>query len=50
MKVDESLTEGDNSLIERIKPLIYTPDYPAYYGVGEMVERAFSAGRQIKPG
>lgn len=49
VKVDESLNEGDNSLIERIKPLIYTPDYPAYYSVGELVEKAFSAGKKINP-
>jgi len=47
VKVDEPLIE-DGSLIEKIKPLIYSPDNLSYYGVGKKVGKAFSVGRQIK--
>ncbi|MBI5459708.1 flavin reductase family protein [Methanobacterium sp.] len=47
VKVDEPLIE-DGSLIEKIKPLIYSPDNLSYYGVGKRVGKAFSVGRQIK--
>lgn len=48
IKVDESLISDDESLIKKIKPLIYSPDNQSYYGVGQLVGKAFSAGRQFK--
>ncbi len=48
IKVDESLISDEESLIKKIKPLIYSPDNQSYYGVGELVGKAFSAGRQFK--
>ena len=34
--------------IERVKPLLYTPENRAYYGVGKHLGAAFSIGRQIR--
>ncbi|EKF85309.1 flavin reductase family protein [Methanobacterium formicicum] len=46
VKVDESFADED-SLIEKIKPLIYSPDNLSYYGIGKMVGKAFSVGKEL---
>jgi len=47
IKVEETLVKDDDPLIEKIKPLIYSPDDLAYYGVGKYVAKAFSVGKEI---
>lgn len=47
VKVEETMLEDDGPLIEKIKPLIYSPDDLAYYAVGKYVAKAFSVGKKI---
>jgi flavin reductase (DIM6/NTAB) family NADH-FMN oxidoreductase RutF len=35
IKVESDMIKDDDSLIEKIKPIIYSPDSLSYYGVGE---------------
>jgi flavin reductase (DIM6/NTAB) family NADH-FMN oxidoreductase RutF len=46
IKVEEDLII-DDPLIEKIKPLIYSPDNMSYYAVGKYVAKAFSIGKEI---
>ncbi len=48
VKIDAALAEGDDPIIEKIKPLLYAPDSKNYYGVGEEIGRAFSIGKDFK--
>jgi len=50
VKADETVL-GDDGLpqIEKIKPLIFSPSNPSYYGIGEYLGKAFSLGKAIKP-
>lgn len=48
IKVDEDVIKADDPFVEKIKPLIYSPDDLAYYGVGNYVGKAFSLGKQVK--
>jgi flavin reductase (DIM6/NTAB) family NADH-FMN oxidoreductase RutF len=48
VKIEESMVKDDDPLIEKIKPLIYSTDNLAYYGVGKYLGKAFSVGREIK--
>lgn len=48
IKVEEDVIMADNPWVEKIKPLIYSPDDLAYYGVGHYVGKAFSVGKQVK--
>ena len=48
-KIDETIQEkGDKSIIEQIKPLIFTPDSRDYFGIGKQIGKAFSIGKEIK--
>jgi flavin reductase (DIM6/NTAB) family NADH-FMN oxidoreductase RutF len=47
IKVDEPVFKDEKPIIEKIKPIIYSPDNMAYYGVGEYVGKAFSIGKEI---
>jgi flavin reductase (DIM6/NTAB) family NADH-FMN oxidoreductase RutF len=47
-KVDEDIIENDDSLIQKITPLIFALDNMSYYGVGNYVAKAFSIGKEIK--
>lgn len=49
VKADESVL-GANGLpdIEKVKPMIYTPQAQTYHGVGAKLGQAFSMGRSIK--
>jgi flavin reductase (DIM6/NTAB) family NADH-FMN oxidoreductase RutF len=47
IKVEEDVHKSD-SLLQKIKPLIYSPDDSAYYRVGNFVAKAFSVGKQVK--
>ena len=44
---DSVLASGGLLDIKRVRPLTFTPDTQAYYGVGEMVGQAFSVGHGI---
>jgi flavin reductase (DIM6/NTAB) family NADH-FMN oxidoreductase RutF len=48
IKVEEDIIVHDDPLIEKIKPIIYSPDNLSYYGVGEYLGKAFNVGREIK--
>jgi len=50
VKADEAVL-GDDGLpqIEKIKPLIFSPSNPSYYGLGEYIGKAFSLGKAIRP-
>ena len=45
-KIDElALDENNVPDIKKIKPILYTPEVRAYYGVGECLGKAFSIGK-----
>ncbi|HHX99857.1 MAG TPA: flavin reductase family protein [Methanothermobacter sp.] len=47
IKLEESLLDGDEPLIEKINPLIYSTDSLSYYGVGKFLGKAFSIGKKF---
>jgi flavin reductase (DIM6/NTAB) family NADH-FMN oxidoreductase RutF len=48
VKAEESVMGTGNLLdIFKVKPLVFTPDTQAYYGIGGLIAKAFSAGRGI---
>jgi len=47
IKVEEDIHE-DDSLIEKIKPIIYSPDSLSYYTVGKYLGKAFAVGKVFK--
>lgn len=49
LKADEYVLDEDgNPDIESVKPLIFTPVFRKYYGVGEFLGKAFSVGKELK--
>jgi flavin reductase (DIM6/NTAB) family NADH-FMN oxidoreductase RutF len=49
VKVEEAaLDDKGQPLVEKIKPLIFSPESPAYYGMGDYLGKAFSIGLEIK--
>ena len=48
IKVDENLLHQGNPDIEQIKPFLYDPSSRRYYGVGKLIGKAFSVGKDIK--
>jgi flavin reductase (DIM6/NTAB) family NADH-FMN oxidoreductase RutF len=48
VKVDEAVL-GRQGLadIKKVKPLVFTPDAQAYYGIGELIGQAFAIGQQL---
>lgn len=45
-KIDElALDENNVPQIGKIKPILYTPEIRAYYGIGEFLGKAFSIGK-----
>ena len=47
-KLDDTLQENGNQLIiEQIKPLIYATDSKNYYSIGKQIASAFSIGNEI---
>lgn len=48
IKVEEDVVNADQPFVEEIKPLMYSPDNIAYYGVGNFLGKAFSMGKLIK--
>ena len=48
-KMDSSIQEeGDQPVIEQIRPLLFAPNDTLYYSIGRQIARAFSIGRDIK--
>jgi flavin reductase (DIM6/NTAB) family NADH-FMN oxidoreductase RutF len=46
VKVDESALGGDGRAdIKKVKPLVFTPDTQAYYGIGDFIAAAFRSWR-----
>jgi len=48
IKVEEDMLIQENPLIEKIKPIIYSPDNLSYYSVGKYLGKAFNVGREIQ--
>ena len=47
-KIDElALGENNVPLLDKIKPILYTPEIRAYYGIGECLGKAFSIGKTL---
>ncbi len=48
VKADESVLGEDGlPVVEKVKPLVYGPDVRTYHGVGPILGRGFSAGRDL---
>jgi len=48
-KIDDNIAEeGNQPIIEQIKPLVYGVDSRTYYGIGKQIAEAFSIGREIE--
>lgn len=49
-KVDtELLDAGQKVDIERLKPVMFTPDSGLYYGLGELLGKAYTIGKELDP-
>ncbi len=47
VKAEEDILDQDKiPLIEKLKPMIYTPEYGWYYAVGKRLDKAYSAGKK----
>lgn len=48
VKVDENMLDDEgNPDVEKIRPLVFTPDVRKYYGVGAFLGHAFKIGRGV---
>jgi flavin reductase (DIM6/NTAB) family NADH-FMN oxidoreductase RutF len=48
VKVDEAALASDGMAdIQKVRPLVFTPDTQAYYGIGTFIAKAFSVGERI---
>ena len=48
VKVDEAALASDGMAdIKKVRPLVFTPDTQAYYGIGTFIAKAFSVGERI---
>jgi len=48
VKVDEAALTSDGTVdIRKVRPLVFTPDSQAYYGIGTFIAKAFSVGEGI---
>jgi flavin reductase (DIM6/NTAB) family NADH-FMN oxidoreductase RutF len=43
----DMLDDDDLPDIEKVRPMVFTPDSRKYYGIGKILGRAFSIGREI---
>lgn len=49
VKAEENVLGDDGQpAIEKVKPLIFSPESPAYYGLGPYLGKAFSLGKEMK--
>ncbi len=47
-KADDLVLGADGSVsIEKLRPLVYSPDTQQYFGIGEFIDNVFSAGKSI---
>ena len=48
VKAEEDVMETEGTVdIKKAKPLVFTPDSQAYYGIGNRIAKAFAIGRNI---
>jgi len=48
LKAEESMLDEKGSLdIAKVKPFLFTPESRSYYGIGQYLGKAFSAGKEI---
>jgi flavin reductase (DIM6/NTAB) family NADH-FMN oxidoreductase RutF len=48
VKADEAVLAGKGLVdVKRMAPLVFTPDTQSYYGLGQLVGQAFSAGNKL---
>jgi flavin reductase (DIM6/NTAB) family NADH-FMN oxidoreductase RutF len=48
VKADEAVLEaGDHPLIEKVRPIIFSPGKGVYYGVGSSLGQAFTIGKEL---
>ncbi len=51
VKADESvLGEAGLPEVEKVKPIVFSPEIRTYHGVGDYLGQAFSIGRDMNPG
>ena len=49
VKVEESVLGDDGKPdIEKVRPILFSPDVQAYHGVGQFVGKAFDIGKGLK--
>ena len=47
VKVDEdALTDDGKPDIEKIRPIVYTPEVRTYHGIGRIIGKAYSIGKK----
>ena len=47
VKIEESLlTDEQEPNIEKIRPIVYSPEVGVYHGVGKFIGKAFDIGRK----
>ena len=47
VKIDESMLDDDGKPdIEKIRPIVFSPDIPRYYGIGAFIGKAFEVGKK----
>ena len=48
VKVEEAALDSSGAAdIKKVKPLVFAPDMQAYYGIGDFIAKAFSAGKSL---
>jgi len=47
VKVEEDCLTAGKADIEKVDPCLFAPDNSAYYGIGELLGKAFSMGRDL---
>ncbi len=48
VKADEKIIGSGGAIdIKKLRPLVFTPDTQDYYGIGEFVDKVFSAGKHV---
>jgi flavin reductase (DIM6/NTAB) family NADH-FMN oxidoreductase RutF len=48
VKVDEAALGSDGKAdIQKVRPLVFTPDTQSYYGIGTFIAKAFSVGERL---
>ena len=49
VKVEDSVCDGKGHVdIEKVKPMLFDPEVNTYHGVGRLLGRAFSIGKDIR--